>query len=168
MESRDDDFMDDCYEALEQTGQRIDRVAEPCRSALIVRSAMAIFHNGGSQYFFEEDFPEKPDYAMIVDALRRVGLSAIADGLAGLVGLFPFDAPHLHLEKRRALLDDPPGDFDAARAWLDDQVFAIDGDQVDAVLGKYILRASAQQRLAGLGGSAPDMPPTGRRRPDPM
>lgn len=140
LESRDDNFMDDCYAALEQAGQRIDRVAEPCRSALIVTSAIAILHNGGCQYFFEDDFPETPDYATITDAFRRVGLSPIADGLAALVALFPFDAPHLHFEKRRALLDDPPADFDAARERLDDQVFAISGDQVHEVLDQYLQR----------------------------
>ncbi|WP_314437788.1 DMP19 family protein [Massilia timonae] len=137
-------FMDECYEALEQAGQCIDRIAEPCRSALIVRGAMAIFHNGGCQYFFEGDFPDKPDYAMIVEAFRRVGLTGIADDLVGLVALFPFEAPHLHVEKRMALLDDPSPDFDTARARLDDRVFAIDCDQVDQVLDEYILRTRAR------------------------
>ena len=167
MESTQQDFMGECYEALDQAKQRIDGVDEPCRSALIVRSAMAIFHNGGCQYFFEEDFPKNPDYSVITEALRRVGLTAIADGLAGLIALFPFEAPHLHFDQCRALLDAPPSDFDSARERLDDQVFAIDGDQVDTVLDEYIQHARAPQRLASLGGSAPDMQPVERRRPDP-
>ena len=105
---------------------------------------MAIFHDGGCQYFFEGDFPDKPDYAVIVEAFRRVGLSGIADDLAGLVALFPFEAPHLHVEKRMALLDDPSPDFDTARAGLDDRMFAIDGGQVDQVLDQYILRTKAR------------------------
>jgi hypothetical protein len=75
------------------------------RIVVIVQAAQGVIDNGGLQYFFEVDFPDKPPYSMFVDAYREIGASDAALVLDKAVSLFPFRAPHQHVEDRNWFMD---------------------------------------------------------------
>jgi hypothetical protein len=52
--------------------------------------------NGGLQYFFENDWPEKLPYSLFVDALTHIGAREASQILARAVSSFPFPEPHLN------------------------------------------------------------------------
>jgi hypothetical protein len=75
------------------------------RIVAIVHAAQGIIDNGGLQYFFEVDFPNKPGYSMFVDAYRVIGAIDAALALEQAVSLFPFEEPHLHVQDRNWFMD---------------------------------------------------------------
>lgn len=62
--------------------------------------------NGGLQYFFEADWPDKPPYDKFVDAFNSIGSIEAAACLARSVALFPFPEPHLFVLRRREFMDE--------------------------------------------------------------
>src|SRR6478735_2557646 len=66
------------------------------RTVALVHAAQGVIDNGGLQYFFESDFPSKPDYVLFIEAYRAIGAEDAANTLAKSVGLFPFESPHKH------------------------------------------------------------------------
>lgn len=72
---------------------------------LLVHAAQGIIDNGGLQYFFESDFPDKPPYEKFVAAYRAIGAKDAAETLAAAVQLFPFKNPHLKQPLRDKFLN---------------------------------------------------------------
>lgn len=146
MADKYEERMAPCYAALEKSGNRIELVDEPCRTAIIVETAMAIVVNGGFPYFFEVNFVNDPEYGIFTDALRRVGLVEIADRFAALVARFPFDTPHTSHERRNAFLEICPDDFETAMTELESLIYATD---IDAAIMRFL----SNQGLAALPSS---------------
>jgi len=113
-----------CYALLERQDNQLELVNEPCRTAIIVDTALGIVGNGGFQYFFEANFPDDPDYGMFADAFRRAGLGEIAQGFSDLVAMFPFAAPHRSVERRLRFLSDCPADFARKMEELENLIYA--------------------------------------------
>jgi hypothetical protein len=70
-----------------------------------VEQAQGIIDNGGFQYFFENDWPENPEYAVFVDAFRRIGATEAGDCVQDAASMFPSSAPHLDCDMRREYMD---------------------------------------------------------------
>ena len=83
----------------------VTKLVTPIRTVALVHAAQGVIDNGGLQYFFESDFPGKPDYALFVEAYRAIGADDAARTLAQAVALFPFESPHMHVKKRNEFLD---------------------------------------------------------------
>ncbi|HVT80977.1 MAG TPA: DUF4375 domain-containing protein [Phycisphaerae bacterium] len=79
-------------------------LAVPRQTVILVSTAQGILDNGGLQYFFESDFPEKPPYSLFIDAYERIGAADAADALKAAVALFNFPQPHRHKTKRNSSL----------------------------------------------------------------
>jgi hypothetical protein len=77
----------------------------PLFTVWAVEKAIGVICNGGSQYFFENDWPEQPPYSVFVEAFRRIGALESADCLEDAVRMFPSDTPHLDCEMRREHMD---------------------------------------------------------------
>ena len=75
------------------------------RTVLLVHAAQGIIDNGELQYFFENDFPNQPPYAIFVDAYRAIGAIVEADALTAAIGLFPFAEPQKNWKLREAFLE---------------------------------------------------------------
>jgi len=100
-----------------------------------VTQAQGIIDNGGLQYFFENDWPERPPYALFVDAFRRIGANEAADCIQDAVQMFPSNSPHLDYEMR--------GDYmDSLRVKEDDQESTMDklGGRVIDLGGDTLIR----------------------------
>jgi hypothetical protein len=93
--------LDDVYRGSESKTWSPCQLSEPLFTVWAVEKAVGVICNGGSQYFFENDWPEKPEYAVFIDAFRRIGASEAADCLEDAVQMFPSDAPHLDCAMRR-------------------------------------------------------------------
>lgn len=83
----------------------IAKLPVPVRTVALVNAAQGVIDNGGLQYFFESDFPGKPDYAHFIEAYRAIGADDAAKTLGAAVALFPFEAPHKYEKKRNKFLD---------------------------------------------------------------
>ena len=83
----------------------IAKLPASLRTVALVHAAQGVIDNGGLQYFFESDFPGKPDYALFIEAYRAIGAEDAADTLGQAVKLFPFDSPHKYQKKRNKFLD---------------------------------------------------------------
>jgi hypothetical protein len=57
---------------LEVAG-RLSALSLSDQTILMVHGAQGVLDNGGLQYFFESDWPERPAYSSFSDAYRRVG-----------------------------------------------------------------------------------------------
>jgi hypothetical protein len=68
----------------------IDHLPRPRQVFAIIYSAQGIIDNGGFQYLFESDWPNKPPYTMFSDAYREVGATDVADWLDQAASMFPF------------------------------------------------------------------------------
>ena len=110
-----DDLIDHAYAQLESAGGDPLQLPDPARTVVLVSTAQALIENGGFEYFFENDFPGTPDYAVFVAAYRRIGASEAASHLEAAVTLFGFDAPHLHREQRLAFLEELDADDEFIR-----------------------------------------------------
>ncbi|VXC69142.1 hypothetical protein MASSI9I_90328 [Massilia sp. 9I] len=130
-----------CYAMLKQPGERLQSVSEPCRTAIIVDTALGIIGNGGFQYFFEANFPDDPDYSLFIEAFDRVGLSEIAQGMATLVTMFPFEAPHQSAERRLRFLETGPAEFEQAAQQLENSIYA--RTDLDAIVDDFLRRSTA-------------------------
>lgn len=88
-----------------ERAENIEELDEPLRVVIMVSTAQGIIDNGGLQYFFENNFPEKPPYALFVDAYRAIGAKKEAAALESSINLFPFARPERFRGKRNAVLD---------------------------------------------------------------
>jgi hypothetical protein len=97
--------LDDVYRGEDSPRWRPSRLSPPLFTVWAVEKALGVILNGGSQYFFENDWPEKPPYSVFVEAFRRVGSLESAGCLEDAVQMFPFDDPHLDYRKRREFME---------------------------------------------------------------
>ncbi|MCC2970723.1 DUF4375 domain-containing protein [Massilia sp. IC2-476] len=135
------DMLSTCYTMFEQLGKPLEHLNDPCRSAIIVDTALGIIGNGGFQYFFEANFSDNPDYGIFVDAFQRVGLNEIAQGLAALLAMFPFEAPHQSAERRQRFLEASSDEFEQAMQRLEDLIYA--RKDLDSVVEDFLKRSRA-------------------------
>jgi hypothetical protein len=94
---------------FEQYGEQanvngISSIPEPARTLIAVYTAQGIIENGGFAYFFELDFQGGDSYKAIVDSYKNIGLSAHADAINIVLGLFPNGLPHKDPKKREELI----------------------------------------------------------------
>jgi hypothetical protein len=82
------------------------KLAAPLQIVVVITHAQGIIDNGGFRYLFENDLPGNLKYDVLSDAYRQIGAVKAGDLLDLAVGLFPFDNPHLSLDK--ALSDCDP------------------------------------------------------------
>jgi hypothetical protein len=69
-----------CYKRLERANNRLELLSEPCRTAIIVDTSIGIIVNGGFNYFFEMDFPDNPEYGLLLMGRQRYGARALPRG----------------------------------------------------------------------------------------
>ena len=100
-----DKIVDFCQRKYKKAGNDISKLSFPEQVVLAIYSAQGVIDNGGFQYFFESDFPNKPDYAVFIRAYAEIGAVREAEILETAVSMFGFPDPHLHIEKRRYFLD---------------------------------------------------------------
>ena len=83
-------------------------------------NAQGIIDNGGYRYFFESDWPDKPNYEVFAEAYEKVGCSSQADDMRRVVASFGFAEPHLHVDFRNAFIGEhyDPETFEVP-AWGD-------------------------------------------------
>jgi hypothetical protein len=81
------------------------RLDEPLLTVWAVEQAQGIIDNGGFQYFFENDWPENPEYSVFVDSFRRIGAAEAADCIQDAASMFPSSTPQLDCEMRREHMD---------------------------------------------------------------
>src|SRR5690606_5096314 len=67
--------------------------------------AQGVIDNGGFQYFFESDWPDRPAYDEFVSAYRAIGLAEEAETFQRAIEWFPFPDAHLHVERRNEFID---------------------------------------------------------------
>ena len=72
----------------------------PRRVFAMIYSAQGTIDNGGFQYFFEADWPERPPYSTFSDSYRAIGATDVANWLDQAAAMFPFAEPHLHRSER--------------------------------------------------------------------
>jgi hypothetical protein len=89
---------DGCFFAA---GQDYSKLPVEMSNFLHVYSAQGAIDNGGFNYFFQNDWPEKPSYSVFILAYHSIGCHAVADALSKIVALFPFKDPQLYCKKRR-------------------------------------------------------------------
>lgn len=123
------------YDRLAAIGGDPLQLDEPFRTLVLADTALGLIGNGGFEYFFESDFPGRPDYAVFAAAFHNLGLPYLADGLRELVALFPFQAPHQQLDLRLTFLASPGADFDGAASRLNQRVWQ--DSSIDARLQAY-------------------------------
>ena len=99
-------------------------LAAPVRTVVLVHGAQGVIDNGGLRYFFEADFPGKPDYGLFVEAYGAIG----AEDAARVLAEAEDHHPDLHLEGYR-------------RVWIEISTHAIGGlSENDFILAAKIDR----------------------------
>jgi hypothetical protein len=124
-------------EAKDWTPYTLD---EPRLTFWAVEQAQGITDNGGFQYFFESDWPEKPNYIIFVNAYRRIGAKESADWIEDAVEQFPFADPQLDYKSRREYLvssRSAEGEYDSVIDRLGDRVIDLSGDTY-TLLASYV------------------------------
>lgn len=127
-QSQSKDLVATAYERLAAIGGDPLELDEPFRTVVLADTALGLIGNGGLEYFFESDFPGRPDYSAFASAFQNLGLAYLADGLRELVALFPFQTPHQERELRLTFLASPSPDFGSAanrlneRMWQDSSI----------------------------------------------
>jgi hypothetical protein len=81
------------------------QLKEPLLTVWAVEQAQGIIDNGGFQYFFENDWPENPEYSLFVDAFRRIGAAEASDCIQDAASMFPSSTPQLDCDMRREHMD---------------------------------------------------------------
>ena len=104
MPSPFDRTVDAAFGAM-KPAKDLRKVPDVLRNIAMVHAGQGIIDNGGLQYFFEQDFPGNPPYALFVEAYRAIGAVNVAVALERAVALFPFEDPHKHRKKRDHFLD---------------------------------------------------------------
>jgi hypothetical protein len=96
--------MKDVYRGCEAKDWSPYPLSEPLSTFWAVVQAQEKINNGGFQYFFEADWPQKPNYKIFINAFRRIGAKESADWVEDAVEQFPFPEPHLYYKRRREYL----------------------------------------------------------------
>lgn len=96
---------DDVYQGRNSPSWSVYQLEEPLLTVWAVEGAQGIIDNGGFQYFFENDWPENPEYSLFVDSFRRIGAAEAADCIQDAASMFPFSMPHLDCDMRREHMD---------------------------------------------------------------
>ena len=104
-EKEPDELIDVAFRRLRRVGNDPSRLPDLERTVVSVTTAQGIIDNGGFQYFFEMDFPNRPLYRVFTDAYRAVGATRAAERIDQAVAMFPFRAPHLSQKRRNAFMD---------------------------------------------------------------
>lgn len=87
------------------SGARLFDLTPLKQVVLVVMGAQGVIDNGGFQYFYEADWPNKPPYSLFINAFKEIGANKVADCIAESVELFPFPNPHLAVDARNVFLD---------------------------------------------------------------
>lgn len=95
------------FEAVEE---RLERLAEPLRTFVIVYSAQAIIDNGGLEYFFSNNFPDNPPYRLFISAYELIGAQQAAQAIDQSLGFFSMDRPERDQAARLAFIESLPED----------------------------------------------------------
>ena len=85
-------------------GEDPSRLNEADQTVVAVYGAQGVIDNGGLKYFFENNWPGTPPYALFTNAYRRIGAVEVADLLDQAASRFPFPEPHKHQERRREFM----------------------------------------------------------------
>ena len=110
--------LNQAFRAVEELEGDIARVPHHHQTVVCVHAAQGIIDNGGLQYFFEADFPGRPDYSLFVNSYCAIGAGDQADALQRALSLFPFADPHLYCDQRNKTLEELEIEFEA----LSDQI----------------------------------------------
>ena len=113
QEDKLDAIIDFCQDRLKSVENDISELTVPEQVVITIYSAQGLIDNGGFQYFFENDFPNKPNYRTFIKAYTEIGAKIEANSLKKAVSMFGFSDPHLDVGKRRNFLDklDDEADF---------------------------------------------------------
>jgi hypothetical protein len=106
-----------------------------------VTQMMGTTNNGGFQYFFENDWPDRPSYQLFIDALERIGATEPAYLLRTAVNAFPFQHPHLNVNARRDFIKtsrSKPDKYDSMIDRCGNRVMDL-SDSIDKLLSQYVL-----------------------------
>jgi len=125
-----DRVSDAAYARLDAVGGDPRELDDPFRTVATVVAAQGVLDDGGLRYFFENDWPGTPPYALFSAAYRTIGAFHEANAIDRAAVLFPFAEPERHVELRREALAGTVG----AR------IEALDGElasNVWALLGAY-------------------------------
>jgi hypothetical protein len=114
---------------------------EPMLTVWAVEQAQGIIDNGGFQYFFENDWPENPDYSIFVDSFTRIGATEAADCIQDAVNMFPCATPHLDCEMRREHME-----FLRKKEGSEESILDKLGDRVIDLGGDTLIRLAAYIR----------------------
>jgi len=116
----------------------VEGLPEVLATAVTVAAAQqTIDRGGGLLCFFEVAFDERDPYRLIADAYRRIGANMAAEAFERAVKLFPFEEPHLHLERRLAWLEEVRSSEDHHEIWdLSDEL--IESPEVWSKLNAYV------------------------------
>ena len=91
---------------LEAVEQDFSRIPEPLAHFIRVYLAQGVIDNGGYRYFFEADWPGKPDYRVFIHAYAAIGCVRQTEDLRRVVESFGFEEPHLHVRFRNAFIEE--------------------------------------------------------------
>ena len=124
------------------------QVPEPERSFIAIYCAQGIIDNGGLRYFFENDFPTKEAYTIIMQSYRNIGFPELAEAIEKVFMLFPNSVPHPNLHKRSGFLNEYFDEFSdkyhPTVKWTEDMLFKQSGKVYSNVVALY-RRAEGRQ-----------------------
>lgn len=89
---------------LADVGDDVSRLSAADRTVVAVYGAQGVIDNGGLRFFFENNWPAKPPYALFIDAYLRIGAVEVAGLVDRAARRFPFPEPHKHQERRREFM----------------------------------------------------------------
>src|SRR5262245_13212256 len=93
------------FARLADVGDDPSRLNEADQTVVAVYGAQGVIDNGGLKYFFENNWPGTPPYALFTNAYHRIGAIEVARLLDQAAGRFPFPEPHKHQELRREFME---------------------------------------------------------------
>jgi hypothetical protein len=96
----------DVYRDCERKDWSPFKLPQPHVICWFVEQAHGKIGNGGLQYFFEGNWPDKPPYEKFIDAFNSIGSIEAGACLARAVALFPFPEPHLFVVRRNKFMDE--------------------------------------------------------------
>lgn len=108
------------FQAYDRVGNDLSKLPLPVQSFILVYGAQGVIDNGGYKYFFEADWPGKPDYRLFITAYEAIGCPTQAAEMARVVSTFPFANPHLYMDERNEYMDENwDDDENEIRGWGD-------------------------------------------------
>lgn len=92
------------FAKLQRAGGDPRNLDEPFRTLAIVCAAQGVIDNGGLRYFFENNWPGQPPYALFAQAYRNIGAAVLAQAIEEAAAAFGFPHPERHEERRHQCL----------------------------------------------------------------